>query len=76
MKTTLSNEIMNQIADLVENELRSKRLFYNRYGTNFRVPGDNIPDLLEAQENATKKLVNDGIITKEMIEKDINANFK
>jgi hypothetical protein len=74
-KTILSNDIMNQMSNLVEQELVSKNVFYRREGTNFQVRESDISILLEAQFNANKKLISEGVITTEMLLNDYKANI-
>ena len=75
LKTTMSNDIMNQIAEITELELKSKGIFYLRNGTKFSVKQDDINNLLNAQMKANEKMIKDGVITLDMIENDIKANF-
>jgi len=73
IKTTLSSDIMDQIADLVESELKSKNVHFVREGTVFRVSQGDYNHLLLSQEVATVKLIKKGVITLDMIEKDIKS---
>lgn len=75
VKTTMSNDIMNQIADIIEFKLKSKGVFYLRNDTKFGVEEDDVKNLLNAQMEANKKLIKDGIITSDMIKNDIESNF-
>jgi hypothetical protein len=74
LKTTISEDIMNQVANLTEEELKSKGVFYIRDGSKFQVKQDDVKTLLEAQVNANTKLVSEGIITIDMLLNDIKAN--
>jgi len=74
-KTTMSNDIMNQVAEIIELELKRKGVFYLRYGTKFSVKQDDVNNLLNAQMEANIKLIKDGVITLDMIENDIKSNF-
>lgn len=69
----MPTEVMNKISDLVEEELTNKGIPYMVEGTKFILPMDLIPYQLEAQRNATIKLINDGVITPEMIKKEIET---
>lgn len=75
LKTTMSNGIINKIADLTESELKESKVFYTRDGTRFNVMQIDIQVLLDAQMKATKKLVEDGVITQSMIKKELKSNF-
>lgn len=75
LKTATSNDIMNKVADLTELELKSKDVFYLRDNTRFSVKQDDVNNLLNAQMEASKKLIKDGIITSDMIKNDIYSNF-
>jgi len=74
-KTTMSNDIMNQMAEIVELELKNKGIFYLREGTKFQVEQNNVSSLLNIQIEANKKLIKDGTITLGMVENDIKSNF-
>jgi hypothetical protein len=71
MKTTFPDDVMNRISDLVEKELIQKDIFYIREGTVFRVPHPYMGVLLDAQANANLKLIDEGIVTKEMISREV-----
>lgn len=75
LKTTMSNDIMNQVAEITELELKSKGIFYLRNGTKFSVKQDDVNNLLNAQMEANKKLIKDCVITSDMIKNDIKSNF-
>lgn len=75
LKTTMSNDIMNQVAEITELQLKNKNIFYLREGTVFRVKQSDMNNLLNAQMRATKKLIKDGVITLDMIKKDMKYNF-
>lgn len=75
MKTTISDKIMNEIANLTEKELKEKGVFYMRIGTKFSVRQSDINNLLDAQLNANKKLIKNGVITNEMLKNDIKNNL-
>jgi len=75
LKTNMSEDIMNRVSELIESDLKSKNIFYLREGTVFRVKQKDIENLLNAQIKANKKLIAGGVITLDMIEKDIDANF-
>ena len=75
LKTTISNDIMNNVADITELELKSKGVFYVRDDTRFSVKQDDVNNLLNAQMEASKKLIKDGVITLDMIKNDIYSNF-
>jgi hypothetical protein len=75
LKTTISNDIMNNVADITELELKSKGVFYLRDDTRFSVKQDDVNNLLNAQMEASKKLIKDGVITLDMIKNDIYSNF-
>ena len=74
LKTTISDDIMNQVVNLTEEELKSKGVFYIRDGSKFQVKHDDVKTLLDAQLNANAKLVSEGIITIDMLLNDIKAN--
>lgn len=71
MKTTFPDEVMIKIADLSEKELKEKHIYYERSGTVFNVFPHNINDLLDAQMNSSLKLMKEGLITHDMIKKDV-----
>lgn len=73
--TTMSDDIMNKVADLTELELQRNRIYYSRNGTVFNVRQDDVNRLLNAQSKATKQMFDDGVITKDIMEEDIKANF-
>jgi hypothetical protein len=73
-KTILSDDIMSQMLNLVEEELTNKNVFFKKDGTNFLVRESDVSVLLNAQLNANKKLISDGIITPEMLLNDYKAN--
>ena len=75
VKTTLSDSVMEQVADLTELELIRKNIYYHRDGTVFHVPKDNITDLLTAQYSANEDLLEKGVITIDMLMDDVLANF-
>jgi hypothetical protein len=75
LKTTISNDIMNNVADITELELKRKGVFYLRDDTRFSVKQDDVNNLLNAQMEASKKLIKDGVITLDMIKNDIYSNF-
>ena len=75
LKTTMSNDIMNQVAEITELQLKNRNIFYLREGTVFRVKQSDMNNLLNAQMRATKKLIKDGVITLDMIKKDMKYNF-
>lgn len=75
LKTNLPEDIMNQIAEMIELELKRDGVFYFRNGTKFNVKPNDVNKLLDAQMGASKKLFQDGVITLEMIRNDINTNF-
>ena len=74
LKTTISEDIMNQVANITEEELKTKGVFYIRDGSNFQVKQDDVKTLLAAQVNANTKLVSDGVITIDMLLNDVKAN--
>jgi hypothetical protein len=75
LKTTMSNDIMNKVAEITELELKSKGIFYLKNGTKFSVKQDDVNNLINAQMEANKKLIKDGVITSDIIENDIKSNF-
>lgn len=75
LKTTMSDDVMSQVGDIIEEILQNDLVFYAREGTMFYVGQDDMPNLLEAQTEANKRLVQRGVITPEMVAKDINSNF-
>ena len=74
-KTNMSNDIMNQMAEIIELELKNKGIFYLREGTKFQVEQNNVSILLNIQIEANKKLAEEGVITLDMIKNDIKSNF-
>jgi Holliday junction resolvase RusA-like endonuclease len=75
LKTTIPIDIMNQIADLTEKELKEKGIFYLRNETQFSVYKPDIDNLLKAQEKANLILLSKGILTTEMLLNDVKNNF-
>ena len=75
IKTKLSNEIMSKISDIIEEKFKKSNIFYLREETRFSTTPDNIDKLLEFQYEANLELIEKGIITQEMLMKDINDNF-
>jgi len=73
--TSLPDEYMNKVYNLVEEELKTKEIFYQRNGSKFIVKMEDMDTLLKAQVNANNKLISDGVITREEIIKDILKNF-
>ena len=71
LKTTLSDDIMNQIADIGEEKLKKANIFYKREGTKFFVPANKVETLLQFQEEANKELLQKGILTPEMLLGDL-----
>lgn len=74
-KTTMSDDIMNQLSNMVEAELIRSKIYYLREGTNFKVRNSDLNSLLYAQFEASAKLLKDGVITVEMLENDVKSNF-
>lgn len=74
-KTSLPDEYMNKVYDLMEQELKDKEIFYLRDGTKFNVKAQDVDAFLQAQVNANNKLVSDGVITREQLIKDILKNY-
>ena len=75
LKTTMSDDIMNQVANLTETELKRKGIFYLKDGTKFNVKQSDVKNLLDAQMNANMMLIEKGVVTFDMIVKDFEANF-
>lgn len=75
LKTTLSDDIMNQMCDIIEDKLTEQGVFYLRDGTKFKTPPELVDKLNEAHLAANKELFDKGIITPEMIIEDIETNF-
>jgi len=75
IKTRLSNEIMSTMSDIIEEKFKKSNIFYLREGTKFSTTQSNINKLLEFQYEANLELIEKGIITKEMLIADIDANF-
>lgn len=71
MKTTLSDEIMNQMADIIEQKLKSSNTTYVRKETVFSVKSYEQYILLKYQLEAGEQLVKAGVITKEMLLADM-----
>jgi hypothetical protein len=74
-KTSLPDEYMNKVYDLMEQELKDKEIFYIRNDSKFNVKMEDVDILLQAQVNANNKLISEGVITREEIIKDIIKNF-
>lgn len=76
MKSILPNDILMKIADLIEIELKQREVYYERKpGTTvFRLTDHGMAFFHAAQRNANRKLVDDGVITMEMLIKDAEAN--
>jgi hypothetical protein len=75
IRTTLPEDIMKQVANLTEVELKRKGIFYTRNGTEFDLFGKDVKHLFDAQAEATKLLIERGVITIEMILSDLQSNF-
>lgn len=75
LKTIFSHNIMIQIADIMEDELKKNNIDCSRNGTSFSVNVNDFGYVVQAQLMATQKLYEKGIITREMIGADIDANF-
>lgn len=73
LKTTMSSDTMNKMSDIVEEELKIKGIMYLRDGTKFSVNPNDISTLFDAQINANLKLIERGVITSDMILKDIKS---
>jgi len=74
LKTTMSDDVMDKVADIVENKLRENGMFYIRNGTVFSVENGKINHLLTLQLEATKELIDNGVITDDMIKTEV-VNF-
>ncbi len=74
-KTTMSTNIMKQVCDIAETELKKKGIFYTRTNTKFKVKQENIKDLWDAQMKANSILIKEGVITLDMIENEIATKF-
>ncbi len=74
-KTTMSDDIINQVSDIVEQKLKAKGIFYIRNSEKFRVQQNDVNNLLRAQMEANEFLMKSGVITLEMIAKEIDKNF-
>lgn len=61
------NKMMQQVSDLVENDLKLKKIYYERKGTIFNVEPNNIPELIKSQHKANSFLFENGEFTKNMI---------
>lgn len=59
------------MADIVEVKLKQKGIFYLRDGTKFNVAEEDVNNLLAAQFEANKVLIKSGVITQEMLKKDL-----
>lgn len=75
VKTILPKNIMDQITNLIEKELKDKNIFYTKNGTVFQVKGKDMDSLFKAQENANLKLMSEGVITIDMLMDDLISNF-
>ena len=74
MKSILPDEVLSQISDLIETDLKAKDIYYEREGNIFRVPEYALDILFEAQWKANCKLVDQGVITMQMLQKDAEEN--
>lgn len=76
LKTTMSDSIMNKIADLIEKDLTDKGIFYLRKGTKFNLLESQMEELYKSQEKANLKLISTGEITMDMVSKDLKNLIK
>jgi hypothetical protein len=58
---------MQQVSDLVEDDLKSKKIYYEREGTIFNVASDSISELIKSQYKANSILFDNGEFTKNMV---------
>jgi hypothetical protein len=75
MKTTFTDKVMRKIANLTEKGLVEKGIFHKRVGTIFSVMPQDLDKLSNAQLNANRQLIEDGVITQKMMERELKANF-
>lgn len=76
LKTTMSDDIMNQIADLAEIELEKKGIFYIRNDFKFHTKPCDVGSLYEAQIQANRILIEKGVITMDMLLDDFKQFLK
>lgn len=76
MKTTLPENVMLKITDTTEQKLKKASIPFKREGTTIYLATQFIPKLLDFQTEATQQLIQEGIITTEMIEKELENYLK
>jgi len=74
-RTTLSDEIMVEIANLTEKTLVENNIYFLRDGTKFQVKSNNVDDLLSAQTKANLTMLDSGKLTPEMLINDFFKNI-
>jgi hypothetical protein len=66
--TTMSDEIMSQVVARIEKLLTERDIYFEIHGdTKFAVKQSNLKDLYQAQMDANAELIEEGVITKEMV---------
>lgn len=66
-KVILFDKMMQQVSDLVGDDLKVKKIYYERKGTIFNLEPDNITELIKSQYKANRVLFDNGEFTKNMI---------
>jgi frataxin-like iron-binding protein CyaY len=61
------DKMMKKVSDLVENDLKEKKIYYERNGTIFNVEPHNMSELLKSQYKANSLLFKNGEFTKDML---------
>lgn len=76
LKTTISQDKMNFIADEMEKLFKENNIFYLRNDTVFSTTEEDFDKIFEYQYKANEIAVEKGIITQEDLLKDVEQLFK
>ena len=76
MKTLYPKEVLKEMADSMEKELKLKNLKYRREGTYFSDYEDNLTDYYFVQEKVHRNFMDSGKVTEKMLLEDIKNTFK
>lgn len=74
-RSILPTDVMNKIIDYTEEELIKTGIVYFRNGSHFSVEEENINIMRESQFIANKRLMEEGVLTIDMLYQDYIANI-